>query len=99
MKIITNNQPRQLLYWEELTKEEKKNFDYLTPADTTNQFVRYKGWVYDVHDMMRVYRDMLPCRAQNVLSAWDAYVGDSYFSGVVLKWTVDADVIMGRYFS
>ena len=94
MKIITNNQPRQLLYWEELTKEEKKNFDYLTPEDTTNQFVRYKGWVYDVHDMMRVMNDM-----RSGLGGWDAYVGDSYFSGVVLKWTVDADVIMGTYFS
>ena len=97
MKIITNNQPRQLLYWEELTEKEQGEFDYLTPEDTTNQFVRYKGWVYDVHDMMAVRAETLP--ADSFLRKWHGYVGDSYFSGVVLKWTVDADVIMGTYFS
>lgn len=90
MKIITNNQPRQLIYGYELTDKEKRDFDYLDDIDNHN-FIKYKGFIYDVSEFMRVNSD-------DSLKGWDGYTGESYFSGVLIKY-VDSDyVIMGRYY-
>ena len=92
--ITTNNKPRDLMYWEELTAKEQKELDYIKPDEAGFQFVRYKGWVYDVDDMMAVRAESLP--ADSFLRGWDAYVGDSYFSGVLIRW-VDDKVVMGTW--
>ena len=40
MKIKTNNQPRDILSWYDLTPAERKEFDYLEEGD--GSFFRYK---------------------------------------------------------
>lgn len=91
MKIITNNQPRQLIYGYELTDKEKRDFDYLDDTDNHN-FIKYKGFIYDVSEFMRVNSD-------DSLKGWDGYTSESYFSGVLIK-IIDSDTaIMGRYYS
>lgn len=89
MKIITNNQPRQLIYGYELTEKQKQDFDYLDDIDSQD-FVRYKGNIYDVSEFMSTYN-------MDSLKDWDGYTSDSYFSGVLIK-IIDSDtVIIGRY--
>lgn len=96
--IATNNRPRDLLSWYELTPKEQKEFDYIeTPEDDgMDRFVRYRGWVYDTQDMMAVRKSTLP--ADSFLQKWDVYQGDSFFSGVLLKYCDNYErVIMATY--
>lgn len=91
MQIITNNKPRQLIYGYELTDKEKSNFDYLDDIDSHN-FIKCKGFVYDVSEFMSTYN-------MDSLKDWDGYYSDSYFSGVLIK-IIDSDyVLMARYYS
>ena len=92
--ITTNGKPRDLLHWEELTAKEQKEFDYIKPDEAGFQFIRYRGWVYNIDDMMQVRNETLP--AGSFLVGWDGYQGDSYFSGVLLRWVGD-QVVMGTW--
>lgn len=96
LKIRTNRQPRETVRWYELTAKERAEFDYLDTEERQSdaEFVRYKGWTYDLAEFMRV-----PPGADE-MAKWDGYHGDSYFSGVLVKWVDDNErVIMATYFS
>lgn len=87
MKIKTNNQQRPIIYWHELSENERKEFDYMeTPDDA--RFFRYKGWTYDLGDFMR---DGTP-------EGWHGSMGQSYFDAVLIKIFDDESVIVGRAF-
>jgi hypothetical protein len=91
MEIITNNVPRDLLCWHDLTPKEREDFDYIKePEEFDYRFFRYKGEVYDYYEFQRT---------PDSLNWWDGVQSDSYFSGVLVKYTVDSDrVIVGRYY-
>ena len=99
--IITNNVPRNLLYWYELTAKEQAEFDYLD-TDSKQQdanFVRYKGATYHLEDTE--YVDTSHNFADHPFKAWHSKVSDSFFSGVLFRYA-DRDyatVICGRYYS
>ena len=90
MKIITNNQPRLLLYGYELTDKERQDFDYLEDIDS-HSFLKYKGAIYDAGEFMIVDNDYL--------KDWDGYSSDSYFSGILIKYIDSDHVIVARYYS
>ena len=94
LKIITNNRPRHFVYGYELTAKEKADFDYI-PADEIDghDFFRYRGNVYDPGEFMRVPEGAFPGK-------WDGYAGDSYFSGVLIRYTEDMEsVVVATYIS
>jgi hypothetical protein len=99
LTIKTNNVPRDVLHWWELTDKERAEFDYL---DTENRrmeanFVRFKNWVYDLGDV-----ECIGNYAQHEpkFKSWHGIVSDSYFSGVVFRYVDDFErVICGTYFS
>lgn len=88
--IITNNQPRDILYGFQLPKKYRKEFDYLTDEEYADQaFFIYKKQAYALIDFLRSdsYKD------------WDGACSDSFFSGVLIKIVNDGDsVIVGRYY-
>lgn len=94
--IITNNHPRDLLQWHELTDREKSEFSYTNGDDSTDyRFVRYRGECYDIHDTEG---------PPSFAPGWDMYISDTFFSGVLFKWlspklSVDEQVIVGRYYT
>lgn len=92
--IRTNNVPRNLLDWSELTNKEQAEFDYIDePEYATQRFFRYRGWAYDVQEFMSTH-DM------GTLKGWDGYSSDSYFSGVLIKLVCDCEqVIVGSYYN
>lgn len=88
MKILTNHQSRPILEQHNLTTEELKEFDYL--KDGEGSFFRYKGNVYDLGQFMVWNNTSKP--------NWDGYRCDSYFSGIVIKFSTDYDeVTVGTY--
>jgi hypothetical protein len=90
VKIVTNNHPRTILSWYDLTPAEQKEFDYLEEGE--GSFFRYKNHVYDLGEFMRVDHTAISDK-------WKGYVSDSYFSGVLVRYTSDCDqVIVGQYF-
>jgi len=90
--IITNNQPRGLLYWEELTKEEQNEFGGVILNDEGVDFVKYKGTAYRLADFV-VVPDL------SAVHGWDGVISDTFFSGILVKFTEDGEgVIMGRYY-
>jgi hypothetical protein len=78
LRVYSNMHGRDTLSWEDLTDAERKQFDY-RDADDGAEFVRYRGWTYDLSDTER---------ACDILAklGWDGQHGDSYFSGVVFRF-------------
>lgn len=92
--VITNNRPRHVLYWHELTEKERREFDYLNAADDDRigaSFARYRGAVYDLGEFQRAPDDLAP---------WHGYAQDTYFSATLYRIVDDGEsVIMGRVYS
>jgi len=98
MKIITNNQPRDILTWFDLTPAEQEYFDYMNEGE--GSFFRYKNCAYDLGEFMRIDKVIAPHPQRETWENWDGYSSDSYFSGVLVRYTVNCDsVIIGRYYS
>jgi hypothetical protein len=93
--IRTNNIPRELIDWSDLTNKEQAEFNYVSdPQYATQRFFRYRGWTYDVQEFMSTH-DM-----GSTLRGWDGYSSDSYFSGILVKLVCDCErVIVGSYYS
>lgn len=85
MTIKTNNIPRELLSWHELTAKEKEELDYVDPEFRGLDFFRYKGNIYDTEEFMATRG--LP--ENSPLRQWHGYKSDSYFSGVLIRHPFD----------
>mgnify|MGYP003384678371 FL=1 len=85
LKITTNNVPRLLLYGYELPANQYTEFDYLTPEEYEQaSFIAYKGNYYHTGDLMRIdSREFFA----GPFYEWDAYEGNTYFSGVLFKFS------------
>lgn len=94
MKIKTNNKPRPLIYGAELTDKQREEFDYYDSDELDcNNFFIYKKQVYDLSQFIRT-QDIA------AFKNWQGYASDSYFSGIVVKYTDDNEsIIVGRYYS
>ena len=88
--IITNNQPRDILYGFNLPEKYRKEFDYLTDEEYVDQtFFIYKRQAYSLREFMRT----------DIFKDWHGACSDSFFSGVLVKIINDGDsVIVGRYY-
>ena len=92
LKIRTNNSPRDVLRWWQLTEAEQKEFDYL---DTDNkqmeaEFGRYRGIVYDLHDMEGGFSHS---KMPEQFKGWHNYQSNSYFSGILIRWSADGESV------
>ena len=91
-KIVTNNQERPLITWDELTDKEREWFD---ASRSDSLFFRYRGWVYDYYDML-IAPDSLKALG------WDGALADTVWSAIVVRYFdrggYDLDgVIVGYY--
>ena len=91
LQIITNNQEREIVYGHELPIDNRDDFDYLNDEKYQfNEFIVYRGTVYDLNQFMRVAED-------GAFKDWDGVHGETAFSGVLVKIVDSEFVIMGRY--
>ena len=91
MEIITNNKPRSMTDYLDLPEEQQDDYFNLLGEDAFDQtYVCYKKVWYCLGDFMR--SDQFP--------GWAGYSSDSFFSGVLIKFSHDEDfVVMGTYLS
>jgi hypothetical protein len=104
LRIITNNIPRGLVAYVDLPESARSDFDYVDEEEHYSpRFAQYRGEWYDTNDMMPTRSD-----AWGTIDAfardWDAYLGDSFFSGILVRLVAgeygDYDtVVMGRYYT
>ena len=108
LEVRTNWVPRDLLMVADLPEEAQADFDYLEEDYRyTYQIVKFKGSYYDVFDtqMIRVEKEGVRCgwemgvEPDHPFAKWDSVMSDSYFSGLLFKFTTDDRVVVGRYFS
>lgn len=91
LTIKTNNHFRPVIYWDELTTKEQEEYEYLT--EEGGSFFRYRDWTYFLGDFMRI-DDNAPFKG------WDGYHSDSFFSGVLVKYSNCGDAVkVGTYYS
>lgn len=102
MTITTNNVPRALLSAFDLSQAELKEFDYIEDIEECgNRFFRYRGQVYDTGEFVRIEkRSALTngfCHGvddNSPLLDWHGIMTDSYFSGIVVRYTEDHEQIV-----
>jgi hypothetical protein len=107
MKVTSNYQPRNVLYWEDLSEKEQSEFDYLETELQREfaRFVRYKGEVISLEEFTVIghnsNQSTLEGNPYLELSGWQAIRTDSHFSGIVAKYPDnDGDrIILGTCFS
>ena len=101
MKIYSNYQPRPLLDWSELTPEQQSEYDYLLDNDgISTMFFKYKGDIYCLDDFSWVSLSSLTQQGKpRIPNFWDGYMSDTFFSGVLIKYHHDEEIIVGRYFT
>ena len=70
--------------WDDLTTEQQGEFDYLDTDERQQyaDFVVYQDWPYDINEFMFVNKHS-PFHAD----MWDGYLNDSFFSGVLIRFT------------
>lgn len=102
VRVITNNVPRDILHWQELTDSERAEFDYVDTDKRRDNFraFRYQGEVYDLGEFVSTWSDQtLSNNTPDVFDGWDGYHSDSFFSGGMVVRYVDRFemVVVGRY--
>jgi hypothetical protein len=100
VEVRTNNRPRLLLDYDQLTPKEQAQFDYLSEEDRVGRdFIRYRGVAYDLGEFQYVAPESPLHKGM-----WEGQSADGFSSGVLFKYlrygnNVDKDhVIMATYF-
>jgi hypothetical protein len=101
LTIITNHQARAIIDASQLAPNERSEFDYLNwdaieEGRDSASFIRYRGQLYDLGEFQATRPSLVEW---NPLRAWDSYLSDSYFSGIVIRYIRYDEVIVGRYYS
>ena len=89
MKVITNHQPRELHTWEDLSEQEREEFNYLDADERLfPRLVKYRGEWYDAMEAEGIsMNDLTGYRVYptHPLAAWDAISFDTVSSGIVFR--------------
>lgn len=91
VKIKTDGKWRNLIYGYEIPQMHGE-FDYMAFTDfESHDFAKYRGRYYDPSEF-------IVTRNTPELSKWDGYSADTYFSGIVIKFSKDGEKYkIGRY--
>ena len=114
LKIVTNNVPRDVLSGYEMDPQVLRDeFDIEVEGMNDDQigdlcskeFVKFRGVWYDLEDFITTSPGPWNHNLPEEFREWDGYSSDSFFSGVLLKYSREDDrmdlerVILGTYYS
>ena len=89
MIIRTNRQWRETIQGYELTEKERTDFDYVEDIES-HSFIRYHGNIIDPGEIFAITSNMR-LHAENDFTDWHGYQSDSYFSGIVIRYSDDCE--------
>lgn len=92
--VKTNLIARDTFPGDELTAQEKKEYDYLGDELDGSAFFRFKGRVYGIHEFERT-----PQGGDLHTAGWSGMSAQSAFHGVVISLDSIHEVIVGQVFS
>lgn len=91
-KVTTNYHHRPVVEAYELTPEERKEFDYLgwdaiERGNESRSFVRYKGELIDLGDVLR---------AEGAIAqlGWDGFNSDTFWSGIAIRYVDNNEAVV-----
>ena len=92
--IKSNHHERELRCMFDLPEKARVDFTYVQGDDQYSlRLFQYKGEWYDVNEFM-ITRDV------PAFAGWHGYQSDSFFSGVLIRYTDDFEAVaVGRYWS
>lgn len=96
MKVRTNNVPRYLCNWYDLTEKQKSDMDWRDTEELQDAFLGFvfKGIVYDIQDFTVLDDTNYPVKG------WNAAFSTSAFHAVVIKLKASEEtVVVGEVFS
>ena len=114
LTIVTNNVPRDVVYGYQMShKVLKEEFDIETEGMNDDeisdlcsmQFVKFRGVWYNLQDFITTSPGPWNHGLPEEFMQWDGYASDSFFSGTLLKYVKDDDimdfdrVVMATYYS
>lgn len=80
LTITSNYHDRDVIYWHDLTEEERNNLDYVIESGREWwQGFRYMGSVYDLGEF-----EIAPHELKS--RGWDGWQTDSCFSGIAVRY-------------
>lgn len=105
LKIKTNNQFRHLLFFNELTDNEKRkvesDYDYMKQEEIENQmYVKYKGDIFGLDSFIRIPNNPWAPHAEEIFPAgWSGYCELGYGFGYLIKFSDDGEsVLIANYY-
>ena len=90
MKIVTNNQPRAMVFGYELTEKQRAEFDYLDDIDVED-FIKYQGMIFHIGDFLRLSDD-----SEEAKQGWHGVYPLNAFCGVLVKMLDNEKVVIGK---
>lgn len=98
VQVVTNNVPRPVIDAWQLTTKERAEFDYLDweaieQGSDSASFFRYRGQLYDLGEFSADYGITKDAGLPAHLTTWDGYRSDSFFSGVVIRYSEDFEYV------
>lgn len=84
MKISTNNQPRPIMNWDELTEYEQSEYPTIL---TDGSFFRYKGQVYSLEEFINVSNS----------GNWQGALAFTAFSGLLIRLVQNGEFVIVGY--
>lgn len=102
LTVVTNNVPREVLHWSDLTEEEQAYWSDLLSNTRGCTFFRYNGNCEFLGEFISI--DKILTEVHPELKEWDGISSDTAFSGLVIKlYTVEGvydhdHIIVGRYY-
>ena len=96
MEIKTNNEYQEIKYSNEVPQDVLDDYDWLEEEDKAIGWVNHKDTWYHTSDFMVINKT----DPNQPFNDWDGYHSDSYFSGVLIKFSNCGDCAkMGTYMS
>jgi hypothetical protein len=94
VKIYGNNHEIPVMYFFQLPEKyqtiAKKDYDWIDSSSTVTweeaQFFIYKGSLYCLSDFMNIHNKFYMPNPPEWMLTFDGYHGDSYFSGILVKY-------------
>lgn len=101
IQITTNNVPRPVLTSIQVPRTHWGQLD-IDPDDweDNRSFVKYKGEYIDLDDFQTTKRGPWNHGLPEEFGNWDAYMSDTYFSGLLIRMVDDFEnAILAHYFT